>query len=239
MIASLNTRGGSRPPGAMPKKSRLHRHYLPSRSESTIHLTIVGVIFLLTSCATPDRDHRVVISTSEQKLALLEKGRLVAVYPVSTSKFGLGDARGSCRTPLGELEVADKIGYRRDIGHRVQGSPSHRRGCSGRFAGSRSNRHTYPMAARPRTAECERVCAHHLHSRNTGRTKHRAAGKLWVCSDALARHHHSLRLRWEGRAGKYRERAIERSRSDHSRRIASCASCSWKWRDELRLVPLG
>jgi lipoprotein-anchoring transpeptidase ErfK/SrfK len=94
----------------MPKKSRLHRHYLPSRLESTIHLAIVGVIFLLTSCATPDRDHRVVISASEQKLALLEKGRLVAVYPVSTSKFGLGDACGSCRTPVGELEVADKIG---------------------------------------------------------------------------------------------------------------------------------
>ena len=34
----------------------------------------------------------------------------MAIYPISTSKFGLGDGRGSCRTPLGELEVADKVG---------------------------------------------------------------------------------------------------------------------------------
>ena len=31
-------------------------------------------------------------------------------YPISTSKFGLGDERGSFRTPLGNLEIADKIG---------------------------------------------------------------------------------------------------------------------------------
>ena len=34
----------------------------------------------------------------------------MAIYPVSTSKFGLGDFLGSNRTPLGELQVADKIG---------------------------------------------------------------------------------------------------------------------------------
>jgi lipoprotein-anchoring transpeptidase ErfK/SrfK len=34
----------------------------------------------------------------------------MAIYPVSTSKFGLGDWPGSSCTPLGELEVAKKIG---------------------------------------------------------------------------------------------------------------------------------
>jgi lipoprotein-anchoring transpeptidase ErfK/SrfK len=34
----------------------------------------------------------------------------MAVYPVSTSKFGLGDWPGSYRTPLGRLEIAKKIG---------------------------------------------------------------------------------------------------------------------------------
>lgn len=34
----------------------------------------------------------------------------MAVYPVSTSKFGLGDALGSGYTPLGQLEIARKIG---------------------------------------------------------------------------------------------------------------------------------
>jgi lipoprotein-anchoring transpeptidase ErfK/SrfK len=62
------------------------------------------------SCAAPDTQHHIVISTREQKLALLDRGNLMAIYPVSTSKFGLGDWRGSSFTPLGELEVSKKIG---------------------------------------------------------------------------------------------------------------------------------
>jgi len=54
--------------------------------------------------------HHVVISVKDQKLALLEREKLVAIYPVSTSKYGLGDWRGSFRTPLGELEIAQKFG---------------------------------------------------------------------------------------------------------------------------------
>jgi len=54
--------------------------------------------------------HHVVISVKDQKLALLEREKLVAIYLVSTSKYGLGDWRGSFRTPLGELEVAQKFG---------------------------------------------------------------------------------------------------------------------------------
>jgi lipoprotein-anchoring transpeptidase ErfK/SrfK len=34
----------------------------------------------------------------------------MATYPISTSKFAIGDAPGSRGTPLGELEIADKIG---------------------------------------------------------------------------------------------------------------------------------
>jgi hypothetical protein len=62
------------------------------------------------SCAAPDTRHHLVISAREQKLAVLDRGNLMAIYPVSTSKFGLGDWRGSSFTPLGELEVAEKIG---------------------------------------------------------------------------------------------------------------------------------
>ena len=66
---------------------------------------------LLASCATPkDMQHHVVISVKDQKLALLDHEKLVAIYPVSTSKYGLGDWRGSYRTPLGELEIAQKVG---------------------------------------------------------------------------------------------------------------------------------
>jgi lipoprotein-anchoring transpeptidase ErfK/SrfK len=67
--------------------------------------------FLLASCATPkDMQHHVVISVKDQKLALLDREKLVAIYPVSTSKYGLGDWRGSYRTPLGEMEIAQKVG---------------------------------------------------------------------------------------------------------------------------------
>jgi len=65
---------------------------------------------LLASCAAPDMQHHIVISTRQQKLALLDRGNLMAVYPVSTSRFGLGDWPGSSYTPLGELEIAKKIG---------------------------------------------------------------------------------------------------------------------------------
>ncbi|MBA2432854.1 MAG: L,D-transpeptidase [Chthoniobacterales bacterium] len=53
-----------------------------------------------------------VVSVSEQRLALVDKerGAVLATYPISTSKFALSDAPGSRGTPLGELEVAQKIG---------------------------------------------------------------------------------------------------------------------------------
>jgi lipoprotein-anchoring transpeptidase ErfK/SrfK len=51
-----------------------------------------------------------VVSVKEQKLMLLQNGAKVAVYPVSTSKFGLGDYSGRMTTPLGYLQVAQKIG---------------------------------------------------------------------------------------------------------------------------------
>jgi len=72
-------------------------------------------IFLLlalfiASCAAPDTRHQIVISTREQKLAVLDRGNLMAIYPVSTSKFGLGDWPRSRYTPLGQLEIVKKIG---------------------------------------------------------------------------------------------------------------------------------
>lgn len=64
----------------------------------------------LASCATPDTRHRIVVSIPEQRLALLDNGALIATYPISTSKFAIGDAPGSRATPLGELQIEKKIG---------------------------------------------------------------------------------------------------------------------------------
>jgi hypothetical protein len=43
-------------------------------------------------------------------MAVLDNGALMTTYPISTSKFAIGDVPGSNGTPLGELEVAKKIG---------------------------------------------------------------------------------------------------------------------------------
>lgn len=59
---------------------------------------------------------RVIISVKDQKLMVIEDGKRAAVYPVSTSKFGLGDRWGSMATPLGWLQVAEKIGDHAPVG---------------------------------------------------------------------------------------------------------------------------
>ena len=81
------------------------------------------VVLALCLCAStlraafvPDFSNRVVISVRDQKLMLVRNGASVATYPVSTSKYGLGDRWGSLATPLGLLQVAEKIGDRAPVG---------------------------------------------------------------------------------------------------------------------------
>ncbi len=94
------------------KKSAPSAANLTSPAERPIHLRFVffSLALVLASCATRDTHHHIVISAFEQRLAVLDRGNLMAIYPVSTSKFGLGDWPSSYRTPLGELEIAEKIG---------------------------------------------------------------------------------------------------------------------------------
>ncbi|MEP6955602.1 MAG: L,D-transpeptidase [Chthoniobacterales bacterium] len=75
-----------------------------------------SVLVLVTSCVSPDTRHHVVISVPEQRLAVLDQGTLLATYPISTSKFTISDVPGSRGTPLGELEVAEKIGAGAPLG---------------------------------------------------------------------------------------------------------------------------
>jgi lipoprotein-anchoring transpeptidase ErfK/SrfK len=62
--------------------------------------------------ATPS----VVVSVPDQTLALINDGVVVARFPVSTSKFGLGDGSGTYATPLGTMAVASKIGANAPLG---------------------------------------------------------------------------------------------------------------------------
>lgn len=75
-----------------------------------------AVFGVLASCSRPDYEPTAivkdgaVVSVRDQKMAVMRNGRVVKTYPVSTSKFGLGDRKGSCRTPLGAHRIASKIG---------------------------------------------------------------------------------------------------------------------------------
>lgn len=79
------------------------------------------VAFSAVSCSVPtsaNRDslHVMEVSVPQQKMALYREGSLMKTYPISTSKFGLGDEKGSYRTPPGKMEVAEKIGEGKPAG---------------------------------------------------------------------------------------------------------------------------
>jgi len=63
----------------------------------------------LSQCTTTPKGD-VVVSVKDQKLGIYSEGKLTKEYVISTSKFGLGDQKGSNRTPLGQHEVIAKIG---------------------------------------------------------------------------------------------------------------------------------
>ncbi len=66
--------------------------------------------------APVDSTSQLIISVRDQKLMLVQNGGKVATYPVSTSMFGLGDARGRMTTPLGYMAVEKKIGDNVPVG---------------------------------------------------------------------------------------------------------------------------
>lgn len=51
-----------------------------------------------------------IVSVRDQKIAVIENGYTIARFPVSTSRYGVGDGYNSFATPLGYMEVAGKIG---------------------------------------------------------------------------------------------------------------------------------
>ena len=67
-----------------------------------------GGALLFASCA--DTRHRMIVSVAEQRMVVLDDGKPIAQFPVSTSKFGLGSHGGSNFTPLGRHAIAKKIG---------------------------------------------------------------------------------------------------------------------------------
>jgi hypothetical protein len=79
-------------------------------------LLVLVALLSLVPALRADGPSRVIISVKDQKLMLMGNGAKLATYPVSTSKFGLGDDWGRMTTPLGFLQVAEKIGDHAPVG---------------------------------------------------------------------------------------------------------------------------
>jgi len=61
-------------------------------------------------------ERAIVVDISDQRLYLIKDGRIVKTFPISTSKYGIGNKEGSYRTPLGMHRIFEKIGEEAKIG---------------------------------------------------------------------------------------------------------------------------
>jgi lipoprotein-anchoring transpeptidase ErfK/SrfK len=77
---------------------------------------VPGLIALLLAAQPSHANTAVIVSIADQQLAIVKDGQRVATFPVSTSKFGLGDRPRSFGTPLGTLQVASKVGAGAPLG---------------------------------------------------------------------------------------------------------------------------
>jgi len=90
---------------------------MSSRSPRVLALLVLVLVLVLVNFAAPEADAAplsadMIVSVPDQELALVDRGKLIARYSISTSKFGTGDSNASYRTPLGTLFVSAKIGDR-------------------------------------------------------------------------------------------------------------------------------
>lgn len=81
-----------------------------------VPLAFISLVATTRAQSMEDYPDRVIVSVRDQKLMLVQNGVKKAVYPVSTSKYGLGDFWGRMTTPLGFLQVARKIGDQAPVG---------------------------------------------------------------------------------------------------------------------------
>ena len=136
---------------------------------------------------------RVIISVRDQKLMVVENGQRAAVYPVSTSKFGIGDRWGSMATPLGWLQVAEKIGD-----HAPTGAVFHKRRFTGEILPPNApgrdpivTRIIWLRGLEASNANAFNRCIY-IHG-TPEETRHRQAGQLRLRPDVLERCRRSLR----------------------------------------------
>lgn len=79
-----------------------------------ILLTCILAIMTVKSSALFSTDRQkemyINIALSDQTLYVIDNDTVVRQYPISSSKFGIGNKAGSNKTPLGKHRIRDKIG---------------------------------------------------------------------------------------------------------------------------------
>jgi hypothetical protein len=98
--------GQSRPAGIAPRRAFLRPRIRRIGWLLLIFFGVAPIAHALSPAA------EIIISVPDQQLGLVDRGKLISKYSISTSKFGLGDGGGSYRTPLGTLFVSAKFGDR-------------------------------------------------------------------------------------------------------------------------------
>jgi len=89
--------------------------HLPVKSR--VSLSLFSFLFAIAAWSVQARAQvNMIISTADQRMAVFHGSTLVAQYPVSTSKYGLGDRTQSYETPLGIFSVVSRIGEGAPLG---------------------------------------------------------------------------------------------------------------------------
>jgi lipoprotein-anchoring transpeptidase ErfK/SrfK len=78
--------------------------------------SILAVFMLPVAEVSAQSTQEIIVSTADQRMYLYENGIRRASFPVSTSKFGVGSANRSFRTPVGLLQVHKKVGDSMPVG---------------------------------------------------------------------------------------------------------------------------
>ena len=79
------------------------------RAAIVIRATLLVVVSCALSQCSSSGPAEVVVSVKDQKLGCYHEGKLTKEFKISTSKFGIGDQPGSCRTPLGTILATEDI----------------------------------------------------------------------------------------------------------------------------------
>jgi len=94
----------------------MRRSFSPATGLLLLVLMLMLVTFGGSAALAAPLSADMIVSVPDQALALVDRGKLIARYSISTSKFGTGDSNASYRTPLGTLFVSAKVGDRLPAG---------------------------------------------------------------------------------------------------------------------------